>query len=97
MIHEVMVLDHSGPDFAYIQYAASLKLWLVGSLLVGLVVPVRGEWWLCLPTMLIGMAVLCGMIGMIESAMARYRLLKVPQFIVGAATLSAVGFIVMLA
>ena len=97
MIHEVMVLDHSGPDFAYIQYAAALKLWLVGSLLVGLVTPVRGEWWLCLPAMLLGMAVLGAAIGMIESAMARYRLLKVPQFIVGAATLSAVGFIVILA
>lgn len=97
MIHEVMVLDHSGPDFAYIQYAAALKLWLVGSLFVGLVAPVRGELWLCLPAMLIGMAVLGIVIGMIESAMARYRLLKVPQFIVGAATLSAVGFIVILA
>jgi formate hydrogenlyase subunit 4 len=97
MIHEVMVLDNSGPDFAYIQYAAALKLWLVGSLLVGLVLPVRGAWWLCLPAMLLGMAVLGVVIGMIESAMARYRLLKVPQFIVGAATLSAVGFIVILA
>ena len=58
MIHEVMVLDHSGPDFAYIHYAAALKLWLVGSLLVGLVVPVRGRWWLCLAAMLLGMAVL---------------------------------------
>jgi formate hydrogenlyase subunit 4 len=97
MIHEVMVLDNSGPDFACIQYAAALKLWLVGSLLVGLVLPVRGAWWLCLPAMLLGMAVLGVVIGMIESAMARYRLLKVPQFIVGAATLSAVGFIVILA
>ena len=97
MIHEVMVLDHSGPDFAYIQYAAALKLWLVGSLLVGLVMPVRGQWWLCLLATLLGMAVLAVVIGMIESAMARYRLLKVPQFIVGAATLSAVGFIVILA
>jgi formate hydrogenlyase subunit 4 len=96
MIHEVMVLDHSGPDFGYIQYAAAMKLWLVGSLLVGLLVPVRGEWWVCLPAMLLGMAALGGVIGMIESAMARYRLLKVPQFIVGAATLSAVGFIVIL-
>jgi formate hydrogenlyase subunit 4 len=96
MIHEVMVLDHSGPDFAYIQYAAALKLWLIGSLLVGLVVPVRGEWWLCLPAMLLGMVVLGAVIGMIESAMARYRLLKIPQFIVGAATLAAVGFIVIL-
>ena len=97
MIHEVMVLDHSGPDFAYIQYGAALKLWLVGSLLVGLVVPVRGEWWICLSAMLLGMAALGIVIGMIESAMARYRLLRVPQFIVGAATLSAVAFIVILA
>src|SRR6185437_5983410 len=96
MIHEVMVLDHSGPDFAVIQYAAALKLWLVGSLLVGLVVPVRGAWWLCLPAMLCGLAVLGGAIGMTESAMARYRLVKVPQFIIGAATLSAVGFILSL-
>ena len=97
MIHEVMVLDHSGPDFAYIQYAAALKLWLIGSLLVGLVLPVREAWWLSLLPMLLGMAVLGGVIGMVESAMARYRLLKVPQFIVGAATLSAVAFIVILA
>lgn len=97
MIHEVMVLDHSGPDFAFIQYAAALKLWLIGALLVGLVVPVRGAWWLCLPAMLLGMALLGAAIGMIESAMARYRLVRVPQFIVGAATLSAVAFILMLA
>jgi formate hydrogenlyase subunit 4 len=93
MIHEVMVLDHSGPDFAFIQYGAALKLWLLGSLLMGLVVPLRGEWWLCLPAMLAGMALLGLVIGMIESAMARYRLVKVPQFIVGAATLSAVALI----
>jgi formate hydrogenlyase subunit 4 len=97
MIHEVMVLDHSGPDFAYIQYAAALKLWLIGSLLVGLVVPVRDAWWLSLPATLFGMAVLGAVIGMIESAMARYRLVKVPQFIVGAATLSAVAFVMILA
>ena len=97
MIHEVMVLDHSGPDFAFIQYGAALKLWLIGSLLVGLVVPVRGEWWVCLPAVLAGMALLGIAIGMIESAMARYRLVRVPQFIVGAATLSAVALIGALA
>src|SRR6266446_10309822 len=41
MIHEVMVLDHSGPALAFIQYAAALKLWIFGSLLVGLVVPLH--------------------------------------------------------
>src|SRR6266568_8641577 len=41
MIHEVMVLDHSGPDLGIIQYAAALKLWMLGSLLVGLLVPLH--------------------------------------------------------
>ena len=41
MIHEVMVLDHSGPDFAFILYGAALKLWVLGSLLIHVVAPVR--------------------------------------------------------
>ena len=98
MIHEVMILDHSGPDLAYVHYAAALKLWIFGSLFVGLVAPLRsGGFWLEGLVTLIGMAVLAMAIGMIESAMARYRLVRVPQFIVGAATLSAVGFIIILA
>jgi formate hydrogenlyase subunit 4 len=97
MIHEVMVLDHSGPDLAYIHYAAALKLWVFGLLLVGLALPVRsGDSWLDGMAMLLGMAVLAAVIGMIESAMARYRLTHVPQFIVGAATLSAVAFVLIL-
>src|SRR5437773_3493890 len=96
MIHEVMVLDHSGPELGVIQYAAALKLWVLGSLLFGLV-SLRSEIpWLDASAMLLGMAVVALAIGMIESAMARYRLVQVPQFIVGAATLSAVGFILVL-
>ncbi len=96
MIHEVMVLDHSGPDLGFVQYGVALKLWIVGALLVGLV-PLYGvSAGLALGTALLGMAGLAVAIGMIESAMARYRLLTVPQFIVGAATLSAVAFMVLL-
>jgi formate hydrogenlyase subunit 4 len=97
MIHEIMVLDHSRPDFGYIQYAAALKLWSLGALFVGLVVPLRsGSLWLDGGAALLGMAGLAVVIGMVESAMARYRLTRVPQFIVGAATLSVVAFIVLL-
>jgi formate hydrogenlyase subunit 4 len=93
----VMVLDHSGPDLGFIQYAAALKLWLLGALLVGIVVPLRsGNPLFDAAAMLLGMAVFALTIGMIESAMARYRLTQVPQFIVGAATLSAVAFILLL-
>jgi formate hydrogenlyase subunit 4 len=98
MIHEVMVLDHSGPDFGLIQYGAALKLWVLGALFVGLVVvPLRSfGLWLDGAAALLGMAGLAVAIGIVESAMARYRLVRVPQFIVGAATLSVVAFIVLL-
>src|ERR1017187_63798 len=39
MIHEVMVLDHSGPDFAMIQYAAALKMWFRSSVRIAIAVP----------------------------------------------------------
>lgn len=96
MIHEVMVLDHSGPDLGLIQYGAALKLWVFGALLIGLLPLHDANPWLAAGMMLIGMALLSLVIGLIESAMARYRLITVPQFVVGAATLSTVAFIVLL-
>lgn len=96
MIHEVMVLDHSGPDLGLIQYGAALKLWVFGALLIGLLPLHDANPWLAAGMMLIGMALLSVVIGLIESAMARYRLITIPQFVVGAATLSTVAFIVLL-
>ena len=45
MIHEVMVLDHGGPDLAFILYGAALKLWLFAALVVGMVLPAGGAAW----------------------------------------------------
>ncbi len=39
MIHEVMVLDHSGPALGVILYGAALKLFVLGALVVRLVLP----------------------------------------------------------
>src|SRR5437667_6149425 len=47
MIHEVMVLDHSGPAFGMILYGAALKLFIFGALVVRLALPVdTGQPWL---------------------------------------------------
>ena len=43
MIHEVMVLDHSGPPLAAILHGASLKLLLFSLLLAQAVLPI-GDW-----------------------------------------------------
>jgi Formate hydrogenlyase subunit 4 len=96
MIHEVMVLDHSGPDLALIEYGSALKLWVMGALAVGTMVPVGiGSAWLDGTVFLGGMAVYAVVIGCVESGMARLRLVRVPQFLVGAAVLSAIALILV--
>jgi formate hydrogenlyase subunit 4 len=97
MIHEVMVLDHSGPDFALIQYGASLKMWILGALLTGAVAPLHSHGLLAgLACGLAGMAALAVVTGVVESVMARLRLLRVPQFLIAASILSAAALILVM-
>jgi formate hydrogenlyase subunit 4 len=92
MIHEVMVLDHGGPDFAFILYGAALKLWLLGALWVGAVLPLDATSpGLNLLLAVGGQFALAVGVGVIESTMARLRLLLVPQLLVGAGALAAVA------
>ena len=97
MIHEVMVLDHGGPDFAFILYSAALKLWLFAALVVGMVLPATGNGWVDLLLAVVGMLVVAIVVGVIESIMARLRLVIVPQLLVGAGALVAVAFLLSLA
>ena len=91
MIHEVMVLDHSGVDFAYIQYGASLKLWALGGFLVGLLRPRTGLWPADLAIGLGGMLCVGIATGAVESFIARLRLARVPQLLVAAVAMSALA------
>src|ERR1017187_5003831 len=79
MIHEVMVLDHGGPDFAFILYSSALKLWLFAALVVGIVVPATDNAWLNLLLGAGGIFAVAVIVGVIESIMARLRLIVVPQ------------------
>jgi len=94
MIHEVMVLDHGGPDFAFVQLGASCKLFVLGALLCHVLLPIRGglEGAGMLLAGEIGVAVL---VGILESTMARLRLVRVPQFLIGATVLAAIGVAVV--
>jgi formate hydrogenlyase subunit 4 len=92
MIHEVMVLDHSGPDFAMIQYAAALKMWLLGAIIVAIAVPCHsGNPWFDGAAAIGGMMTLAVVTGIIESSMARLRLLRVTQLLIAAIVLSGLA------
>ena len=97
MIHEAMILDYGGPDLAMILYGASLKLWLLASFLVLLVLPcgMMATWQNTLVYFLC-VGIVAVLIGIVESVMARFRFLKVPQFINAATALAVLAVIFMI-
>ncbi len=95
MIHEVMILDHSGPDLAFLQYGAALKLTSLAGLLAVLLNPV--------PAAAGGAAVAAGalgltllvavLVGVVESLTARLRLIAVPQLLLAALVAALVALL----
>jgi formate hydrogenlyase subunit 4 len=97
MVHEVMVLDHSGPDLAFIEYGSALKFWVYGSLVAGLLMPFSFESsWTSLASGLCILVLVAAAVGIVESVMARLRLIRVPQLLVGATILSLIGLVLVI-
>jgi len=97
MIHEVMVLDHSGPAFGMILYGAAMKLFVMGAVFLRVVAPFEnGNPWYDWGLFMAGMLGLAVLIGIVESMMARFRMVFVPTFLVAACLLSAFGVILLL-
>jgi len=97
MIHEVMVLDHSGPAFGLILYGAAMKLFVFAALIVRLAVPVQtgsaiADW----IVFLTGTVVVATVIGTVESVMARLKLPSIPSLLMGAGVLSLFSLILVL-
>lgn len=95
MIHEVMILDYSGPDMAFIIYASSLKMLVISLLIVNLFVPVylgMGQGLLLTAFTLVSIFF---SVGLVESLIARARMSHVPQFIFLITALSIIAFAVV--
>jgi formate hydrogenlyase subunit 4 len=96
MIHEVMILDYSGPDLAFILYASGLKMVMITILIVNLLIPaslalVQG---MLLFVLLVSLSFLT--VGLVESLIARSRMSHVPQFIFLMTALSLTAFAVII-
>ena len=82
MIHEVMVLDHSGPDFALIELGSFFKLFFYSTFVTRLICPFTlGHPAADIALFFAFMAVVYAAVGIMESVMARYRMDKVPKFV----------------
>lgn len=91
MVHEVMLLDHSGPGLAAMQYAAAMKMTIYAGLIAALVSPFdsRVNPAAGILFALVAMAGVAIVVGCVESLMARLRLRSVPGYLMLASLTAA--------
>ncbi len=82
MIHEVMILDHSGPDLALIEMGAFCKMLFYASFISSLLYPFHMGFAVVNVVLFVGlMTLLYAGVGLVESITARYKMDMVPNFI----------------
>jgi formate hydrogenlyase subunit 4 len=91
MIHEVMILDHSGPELAAMQYAAALKMMTYAGLIAALINPFDAatDPQAAVLTSLLIMGTVAVAVGCVESLTARLRMRLVPRYLLLASMLAA--------
>lgn len=89
MIHEVMILDHSGPDLALIEYGSFCKLFFYASFVAMLIFPFHQFDGILAMVLFYGaVALVYVAIGITESIMARLKMNLVPKYILTSFTLA---------
>jgi len=96
MIHEVMILDHSGPALGVIVYSAGLKMFLFAGLVVRLLAPLRtGNEWADWALIIAGILLTTVAVGVVESVMARLRLIAIPRMLAAAGVLAGFALVIL--
>lgn len=90
MIHEVMVLDHSGPELAAMQYAGALKMTLYAGLIAALLNPFDPLLYPAAAVLfsLAAMLAVAVAVGCVESLTARLPMRWVPAYVLLASAFS---------
>ena len=94
MVHEVMILDHSGPDLAAIQLGSAIKLYVGAAILATLLNPWAGAGTAVSASVNFGLCLLVAVaVGTCESLIARLKLRAVPVYIAIALASAAVALL----
>ena len=97
MVHEGPLLEYAGRDLAYLQWAGAARHWVVLVLAAGLFLPHPAGAIGGLAVVLAWVAVLTGVLALLETLVAKMRLLRVPALGGGTVALALVGIITWLA
>lgn len=97
MVHEVMILDHSGPELAMLHLGAAIKMFVAISVAAMLLDPLAGRDSIAAVAAHIGICIgIAIVLGLVESLIARLRLRVVPQYIVVALVAAGIALLSML-
>ena len=92
MIHEVMILDNSASDLAFLTWGNSIKMLLLSSIIVNLLLPPGLPILIALLLYLAIIFAIAIIIGTIESAFARIRMNRVFEFVF---VMNSIAFVVL--
>ena len=97
MIHEAMILDHSGPLYGIILYGSAMKMLVLGSLISQVLLAFLPEREMLRgPLFLVLLVLLAVVIGIVESVMARLKMLHVPYLLISALLFCSFAFILLI-
>jgi formate hydrogenlyase subunit 4 len=86
MIHEGPLLEYGGRDLALLQWSAAARHWIVLVLAAQIFVPHAQSAWLQIALLPVVLVVLCGALALVETLVAKMRILLAPRLLaVGAA------------
>lgn len=81
MIHEVMILDNSGSDLAFLTWASGIKAVIISSLIATLLIPFDIPYVCSLILYLLVLTLVSALIGTVEAGMARFRMSHIFEFV----------------
>jgi len=96
MIHEGPVLEYGGRDLALLQWATAVRHWVVLVLAAQIFLPhPAGTWWqlALLPVVLV---VLCAALALVETLVAKMRILLAPRLLLVGAVIALLGCVAWL-
>jgi formate hydrogenlyase subunit 4 len=91
MIHEGPLLEYAGRDLAYLQWAAAARHWLVLVLAAQVFAPHPAGVWAQLAVLPVALTVLCGALAVVETMVAKMRILRVPRLLGAGALVAVLG------
>jgi formate hydrogenlyase subunit 4 len=96
MIHEGPLLEYAGRDLAYLQWAGAARHWVMLVLTVELLAPRPVGFVGRLVVLVVGLPLLCGALALVETWLAKMRLLRAPRLLAVATCLCFLGLITWL-